>query len=174
MQLTVDVIDWNRLDSLQFDQSTDKVIMSACEELQVGRPPWPSDSTLQVFELSECYEAIKNTIAVSTKTHADKIMNTLVHKSFMFPWELNSCPRGECFVGAISPSTVREYVNTFSQISYTELDEAFDSRMPTATRNEFEIARYPSEDVFTGYLRQWEEMFKYAVERDAGVLLHCG
>jgi len=129
---------------------------------------------MQVFELSECYETIKNTLPEPTLTHANKIMDTLVHSSFMFPWELQSCKRGEHFIGAISPSTVHEYVEIFSKISYVDLDDAFNSRIQPKTKKEFEIARYPSEDVFTGYLRQWEELFRYAADRNAGILLHMG
>jgi hypothetical protein len=97
-----------------------------------------------------------------------------VNENLMFPWELKSSSRGEHLVGAISPRTVREYLGTFSRIDYGVLDQAFDFQLPSETRARCEIAKYRSDQVFSGYLRQWEDLFKYAAERDVGVLIHLG
>ncbi|MEX2169738.1 MAG: hypothetical protein WD851_10535 [Pirellulales bacterium] len=174
MQLSAHTVNWNKLEHLRFNGSVYDAVWNSDQHLFLGAPPWPSDSCIQFSELSECYEAIRATVPAETRAHADKIINKLINKSFEFPWDLANFERTGHVIGAISPVTVRELLQEFSRVSYAELDEAFNFRMPPETRKSCEIANYPSEDVFTGYLRQWENLLKYAVRREAGVLLHCG
>jgi hypothetical protein len=174
MQLSAITVDWEKLERLRNGGELDEMLWHSELALCVGDPPWPSDSTIQFGEIAECYESIKHKLSEPTRSLSDKLVRTLFRQDFDLPWELKNFTREGHVIGAISPQTASEYLKILLQLSYTELDEAFDQHMPMEMRKRCQIAQYSSEQVFTGYLKQWEELFKYALNHKAGVLLHCG
>jgi hypothetical protein len=120
------------------------------------------------------FDEIREDIREPTRSN----MLEVLHKVFGFDqsvlWDLQAKERGEgCWFGSISPKSVQELLRCFDGIEYGELDRAFDARRG-ALADQYAIVEYPGKEVYSGYLRQWDQLLRHAASNDAGVIMWVG
>jgi hypothetical protein len=179
MQLSPSIVNWNMVVALRDDGRLEEALWSEDQEANgiiVGEAPWPSDSFVQYSEVAEAYSAIKQHLNEKTRGAADVIMtNLILEDSGCLPKDLGTGTDLEGVIGSISPTRVAELVSVFAALDYRDLDNAFDNHLPEDLKDILQIPEYgPSEEVFSGYIRQWEDLLKCAKEHDGGILLHIG
>lgn len=160
MQLNATPIQWPS-DALMQDVEPHKFdyLVSRLEDAL-----WPSDSCVQYGEVSEAYHAIRHLLSSATRSAADKLMSEIINQDLKLPKDLGPSLEDGQIIGSASPGRVRDLLAAFHAIDYSEMNKAFDEYLPESFRNSLQIAKWPSEEIFTGYLRQWENMHKICFE----------
>jgi hypothetical protein len=175
MQVTAKAVNWERLEALDYSEGPETTYFNNAEQVQIGGDPhWPSDSSIQFQEVRMIFEEICEDIREPTRSQIAEILGKLFGLGRPVLWDLQAhVPGGDGWFGAVSPDSVRQLSNCFAGIEYAELDRAFDARRATLA-GEFAIVEYPSEDVFSGYFRQWEQLLHHATKNNAGIVMWVG
>lgn len=174
MDLWVNVVNWEVLETLDYSAGCDDAYDARAEELEIKGHPHCWDSSIVYQEVEMVYQEIREQVPEPTRSHADAIVSPLLGFTASVRWDLEHVERGEgCWFAALSPTTVRSLLENFQRLDYSALDRAFDAaRGRLASR--YCIAEEPSDETFTEYLRLWEEIVRFAAEKNAGLALWCG
>lgn len=172
MELDASVVNWETV--------TRKVVDGYSGALDEGgpylpQPPWPSDSCVQYAEVGKIYQLLRESLPESVRSNADSIFPALISWNFAFPQDLadlEEYEEDEITAGSLSPKTVADLAVAFEKLDYAALDSAYDAILPDLESRKLQICRLgPGRDVFTGYIRQWDELIRLAAKHEAGVLV---
>jgi hypothetical protein len=178
---TARTVDWKLVTTLAAEGRLAETIGSdAVDDILLGDPPWPSGSHIHWVVVSDIYEALRNRLDERRRGPIDAVMSQLISTKAQFPWDVEEEVDPNSAASFISPETSERFLESFAAVDYEALDAAYDAWSAALTQrdkekfsiwDEEESVVYPSQDYFTGYIRQWQDLLRYAHERQLGVWL---
>ncbi len=165
------VVDWEYMCSLR-GKNLDEAMSQDKERERhfYDDAPDIGDSLIQYTDVSVCLAEAAKTLTEPNRSRVAELSRIFFREEFDFPPDLEKNMKTDVIAGALSPETVQKLSRILDEINYPELDEFFEN-LPEELMNRLDIGSYPSEEVFSGYLRDWNMVFKFAIERKAGVLM---
>jgi hypothetical protein len=180
MELSAYAVDWDLAVKLLESGRLERVLLPETEDderelesLQLPSP-WGSDSHVQYMEVEEAYRRIlRERLDEAERERTEKALKPLINDETIFPNDLPGEVDGDLVAGALSPQRVAELAAKFAELPYDELAQLWDE-LVFEKQSDLQMAAWRSEDAFTGYLRQWHELLRFAAERRAGVFVRFG